>query len=233
MAPRIESIAIPSEDQRTFAGILKLPGAAVQALEVGLRKAVPTLERDALISELRREPSLGDIEDLESLVGAFLSLAGTAYAGGMPVEEVVDFVVGQLDSDEVIDLSESDRESLKAILYKLAKTESIQIVAKARQLLLANDRNFEKVKIVTDLRPVFSGDEMVIAGEVIIHQLTIQAQHNGRMETTFVALDSIDLASLHDEVARALSKDKSLRQFAKVSQTPMLTPAGDEGVQGQ
>ena len=226
MSSRIESIAIPAEDQRTFAGILKLPGDALQVLEVALSQAVPTLERDALISQLRQKPGLGDIADLESLVGSFLSLAGTAYAGGMSVEEVIDFVVDQIDNDDVIDLSDSERETLKAALARLAKTESIQIVAKTRQLLLANDRNFEKVKIITDLRPVFSGD-------VIIHQLAIQAQHNGRRETTFVALDSIDLASLHAEVTRALSKDKSIRQFAKISQTPILTPADEDGVESQ
>ena len=233
MSSRIESIAIPAEDQRTFAGILKLPGDALQVLEVALSQAVPTLERDALISQLRQKPGLGDIADLESLVGSFLSLAGTAYAGGMSVEEVIDFVVDQIDNDDVIDLSDSERETLKAALARLAKTESIQIVAKTRQLLLANDRNFEKVKIITDLRPVFSGDDLVIAGEGIIHQLAIQAQHNGRRETTFVALDSIDLASLHAEVTRALSKDKSIRQFAKISQTPILTPADEDGVESQ
>jgi hypothetical protein len=231
MASRIESIAIPAEDQRTFAGSLRLPDAALTALEAALHQAVPTLERDALIAQLRVEPVLGNIADLESLVGALLSLAGTAYAGGLSVEEVIDFVVDEIGNDDVIDLSDSDRESLKSILARLAKTESIEVVSKARQLLLANDRNFEKAKIITDLRPVFAGDDFSISGEVIVHQLTIQAQRNGRSEATFVALDSSDLAKLHAEVTRALAKDKSLRQFAKISKTPILTPVGEEGVQ--
>jgi len=224
---RTRRLEVPSEDQGILASLLRLSDPALQGLDLALSRARPSLEKDELISQLREEPNLADVGDLEQIVGALLSLAGTAYSTGVGLDEILDAVIAEIKRDEVVDLSESDAEILKGRLARLAKTRSVELVAKAGQLLRANDRSFQSVRVITDLRPICSGEDVKVAGAVIVHQLAIRALHNGRSETTYVALDSADLATLNSAVARALKKDRALRSFAITSDTPILTPTGE------
>jgi hypothetical protein len=177
------------------------------------------------LSQLRDEPGLATVDDLEQLVGTLLSLAGTAYSGGTSLHEIVDVVVSGIQDDNIVDLSDPDADTLKSLLNRLAETKAIEVTAKASQLLRANDRTFRSARIVSDLRPICTGEELSVAGAVIVHQLAIRATHNGRGETTYVTLDSVDLSLLHEAVARALAKDRVLRAFAATSNTPVLTPS--------
>jgi hypothetical protein len=207
-----------------LASFLRLSDPALDGLERALCQATPTLGKEELISQLREEPELADVVDLDQVVGSLLSIAGTAYSGGASINDILDAVIEGIKSDDVVDLTDSDAETLKGRLARLASTKSIELGAKAIQLLRANDRSFHSVRIVTDLRPICSGDGADVAAAVIVHQLAIRSSHNGRNETVYIALDSIDLGVLSASISRALKKDKSLREFVGASGTPILTP---------
>jgi hypothetical protein len=221
----IRSVEIPDEEQGVLAGFLKLSDLALEGLEQALRRATPTLDTEALISQLRAEPTLADVSDLTEVVGTLISIAGTSYSAGTNVDETLDVVIKSIKDGDIVKLTDADAEILKGRLARLVKSTPVDIVAKASELLRANDRTFQSVRIATDLRPIYSGDNLTVAGGVIIHQFSINATHNGRRETTYYALDSIDLQALNAVISRAMKKDKALREYASAATTPILSPS--------
>jgi len=226
-ANRIKSLDIPDDEQGVLASLLRLSDPALDGLERALSQSVLTLDREDLISQLRKEPSLSEVGDLGEVVGALISIAGTAYSAGVSTDETIEVAIATIMDDDVVDLSDADAELLKARLARLAKSKPVELVAKASELSRTNDRSFRSARIASDLRPICIGDETQIAGAVILHQLSIRASRNGKGEATYFALDSADLAMLSAVILRAIQKDKALRQFAASTGTPILTPLED------
>ncbi len=225
---RINSIEIPADEQGTLASLLKLTDPALAGLERALSEAMPTLDRQALISHLRKEPDLAEVSDLDNIVSSLVSLAGTGYSWQVDTDVIVQAVVEEIKSDRVVELSDSDEEILRGRLARLSKSKCLELIAKGNILLRANDRTFRSAKVITDLRPICSGDDLKVAAGVIVHQLAIRASHNGKTDTIYFALDTEDLVSAGDVIARAIKKEKALREFADSSNTPILTPAAEK-----
>jgi hypothetical protein len=223
-SPRIRSVEIPDEEQGVFASLARLADPALEGLERALRDAIPTLDKQKLVSQLRRETLLAEVQDLEDIVGSLVSVAGTAYSGQVNIDEFADQVVDAIRNDRVIEITKAEANVLAERLKRLSKIPCIEIVAKGNSLLRANNQNFQSAQIVTDLRPVCLGDELNVSAGIILHQLAIRAFHNGEAETVYFTLDSEDLSSLSEVVARALRKERSLRQFADSTATPILIP---------
>lgn len=224
---RIQSLEIPGEDQDTLASLLKLSDPALRGLETAISQAKPTLYRDELVSQLRGEPSLAKVDELERIVESLIRIAGTSYSAEANIDEVIDAVIATVMHGNAVKLSDADVDNLKKLLIRLAKLKPIELIAKASILSRANDRSFRSVRIVTDLRPICSGEDVQVTGGVIVHELAIRASHNSNREWTYFALDSADLAKFQSAISRAIKKDKALREFANRSNTPILTPRAD------
>jgi hypothetical protein len=224
---RIQSVEIPAEEQGVLASLLRLSDPALNGLELTLSQARLTLDREELISQLREDPTLADVRDLEGIVGSLVNIAGTGYSAEVSTDEVVDAVMATIKKDDVVELTEADAEGLKQLLARLAKLKPIELIAKANELSRANERSFHSARIVTDLRPICAGEDVRVAGAVVVHQLSIRASRNGRRESTYFTLDSIDLADFSAVISRAVKKDKALREFANASNTPVLTPPAE------
>jgi hypothetical protein len=222
---RIRAVEIPPEEQGILASFLRLSDPALEGLEQALSHVTPTLDKDKLVSQLQAEPTLADVPDLADIVGSLISIAGTSYSAGVSADEVLDVVIASIKDDGVVELNDGDAKILKARLTRLVGSKPLDLVAKASELLRANDRTFQSVRMVTDLRPICLGDEPSVAGGVIVHQLAISASYNGRRETTYIVLDSIDLEAFNSVILRAKKKDKALREYARASSTPILSPS--------
>ena len=227
-APRIRSVEIPDEDQGVFASLARLADPALEGLERALGEATPTLDRKEFMLQLRREPALIEVPDLDEIIAALVSLAGTAYSGQVDIESFIKVVVEAILEDHVIELSDAEAMLLTERLKRLTKVECLAVIAKGNVLLRANGQNFLSASIVSELRPVFLGDDLKISAGLVLHQLAIRASHNGRSETTYFALDSEDLVSLREAVTRAIDKERSLRDFANRSAIPVLIPPAGE-----
>jgi hypothetical protein len=225
---RIRSVEIPEDEQSVIAQLARLTDPALEGLERALGHASPTLDRENLISQLRREPILAEVADLDEIVASLVNVVGTAYSGHVKTSDFVQVVVEEIQNDHVIELSDSDAQVLRDRLTRLAGSACLELIAKGNLLLRANDRNFRSAQITTDLRPVCIGEELKVSGGLILHQLAVRATHNGRSETAFFVLDSEDLTALKRVVSRAFKKEKALRDLAAKSGTLILTPASDE-----
>lgn len=221
---RIQLLEIPSEEQGMLASLVRLSDQSLGELESALREVKPTLDKEILISQLRENPGLARVSDLDGIVASLINIAGTAYSAGVDTDDVINAAIQTIRSDDVVELSDEESETLRLRLASLEKLEAVQLIAKASELLKANERTFHSVRIVSDLRPICLGEDTKIGGAVIVHQLAVRSTRNGRREVTFFALDSTDLKELNEVIFRAIKKDKALRDLAVCSKTPVLSP---------
>jgi hypothetical protein len=103
-------------------------------------------------------------------------------------------------------------EVLSQRLTELLETKSIAISAKAYSLVIADAAPFNDVRIVSDIRPVFSGKDEALefTGSIIVHHLRIEVGGDGNDQ--YSALTTSDLQQLKKTVDRALEKDRRLRE---------------------
>ncbi len=224
---RIQLLEIPSEEQGTLASLVTLSSEALVELGSALSAVKPTLDKEVLISQLRENPSLARVLDLDRIVASLINIAGTAYTAGVDTDDVIDAAIQTIKSDDVVELSEEEAETLRLRLSNLEKLPAIELIAKASELLKANERTFHSARIVSDLRPICLGEDTRIAGAVIVHQLAVRSSRNGRREVIYVALDSSDLTDLNEVILRAMKKDRVLRELADCSKAPILSPPVD------
>jgi hypothetical protein len=221
---RVQTLDIPDDEQGVLASLARLSDPTLEGLEHAINQIIPTLDRSTLLAQLSAEPDLASVPDLRAIISSLVNVASTSYSAGIGLDTLLDSVIATLKSDEVVTLSDEDAANLRKRLAVLTKSKAIEVIAKAGELGKENDRSFILARIVSDLRPICVGEELEVAGAVIVHQLSIRAARNGENELTFFALDSQDLIALHDVVARAVKKDRVLRQFASGATTPVLTP---------
>lgn len=207
-----------------MASLARLTDPTLNELDSALREVTPTLLREDLIAQLRRNPALAAVSDLESIVGTLISIAGTASSVGIDTSEVIEAAIQTIKSDDVIDLSDEDAEILKKRLISLEKQTPIALIAKASELLKASERVFQSVKLISDLRPICLGEDASVGGAVIVHQLAIRSTRNGRRESTYFAMDSLDIKELNEAVAAAVKQDRALRELAACSKLPVISP---------
>jgi len=221
---RIQLLEIPSEEQGMLASLVRLSDQSLGELESALKEVKLTLDKEILISQLRKSPALANVSDLDGIVASLVNIAGTAYSAGVDTGDVIEAAIQTIKDDDVLELSDEDAETLKVRLSSLEKLEAIELIAKASELLKSNERTFHSVRIVSDLRPICLGKDAKIGGTVIVHQLAIRASRNGRREATYIALDSTDLTEFNEVIVRAMKKDKALRELAVCSNAPVLSP---------
>ena len=94
---------------------------------------------------------------------------------------------------------------------RVLAAEAIVVLAKTMDLQFAHERVFQRVRIISDIRPVFGdeSDPTPIAASVS-HELVLTVFRNQNHEEVHVALDSEDLEALMQHAERALAKDAEL-----------------------
>jgi hypothetical protein len=225
---RIRSVEVPDDEQGTLISLVRLADPALDVLDSALCEAAPTLDRQELIARLRREPLLAEVSDLDEIVSSLVNVVGTAYSGRISIELLAQAVVEAIQNDHIVDLSETDARILLSRLVRLGKSPCLEVIAKANLLSRDNERSFRSAQIVSDFRPVYSGEDLHVAGGLIMHTLSFRSIHNGRAETLYITMDSADLLTMREVITRAIRKDGVLREFLANSKTQILTPASDE-----
>ena len=217
-------LEIPKEEQVLLGSVLKLSSSGIEGLELAMSQIPPTLVQESLVAQLKKNPDLASVSDLEGILSALINVAGTAYSAGASTDDIVNAAVATMKDDDVVELSDAEAEALKERLKRLERLRPLELLAKGSQLIKASERTFLSAKIYSDLRPIFVGEEAQVAGAVVVHQFAVRSVRNARREYTYFMLDSTDLAELQEVISRAIKKDKALRDLAACSTTPVLSP---------
>jgi hypothetical protein len=117
-------------------------------------------------------------------------------------------------ADDVVTKKWVGKESHDILQLRLAELLQLPVVAvsaKAFSLSVGDESPFSDVRILSDVRPIFSGSEgdLELSGSVVVHHLVIEV--NSPSDDLYCALSTADLLKLKRTVERALEKDKKLR----------------------
>lgn len=224
------SVTIPRAQVPALRQLLLLSKEQADELLSALRAEAPSLLLGTMARRLARAISL-PTEDLTAILMMLASMYLASQASSKPREQ---FVVASIDAakqlDELGSLEVDWTAAQQRINELLSCDQSLGITAKAVGVTADHERTYHRSRILTDMRPIFGDDVSKPAAAVIVHTLRVSYLSNRSSENAafFVAMDSLDLQDLRDQIDRALEKEKATVQSLAAIGLPVLKP-GDEG----
>jgi len=156
-------------------------------------------------------------DDLRTIKDALFPLYMASAGGNVSASKYVDDVIESLKEDRQDHTawihSEEAVSKFKNRLLQLLNISSLQLIAKAHDVLLEHEQTFASARVVSDIRPIF-GEKVEDApiAAVIVHMLNIvYYQASERREIVF-ALDTKDIPYLLDVLERAQTKTERLKE---------------------
>lgn len=222
-------IRIPEEYERGFIEIRALDEAQVAAFLSALEDEPPTLKREDLQSRVASKVD-GVIasEELDRIIETLSSLYGLRDNMGIQtVSEFADIVCEAMDLSDVEELwfeDEEERASFKERLISLLNVDSLDVAARAVDLLNEHEHTIHgKGRVLSDIRPIFGSDpEAPPKGAVVTHELKLSYHEDRRVKEFFITLDSAQVDELIDVLERAKIKGESLKRMLGESGVPHI-----------
>lgn len=220
---------IPEQYERGFIEIRQLREDQVRELVSALEGALPTRNRADLQKavEEKMPPDLSD--DLGELMETLISLYALRDSMGLEVQNFVEVVDEMMDESYIEELNfanEEDRERFNAKLKRLLSVDSLEIAARAADILYERERTIHGIpRIFTDIRPVFGADPKGgPRGAVLVHTLKIRYHEGREVKELFLGLDTEHVNELIGVLERANSKAEALKQYLDEKDLPYIDP---------
>jgi hypothetical protein len=168
-------------------------------------------------------PDVGP-RDSRSMALALVSLAAQRWRWE-PVE------LGRLVSESPdLDVPEENREDFARVVRDLVELDSLRTMAQALDVMSQQEHVFQRVRILTDIRPIFEEDASVgPSAAVVMHTLRLEHLTDGRVESINVSLDEQDLSDLRAALDRAVDKADTLRDVVARAELPQFELKSDDG----
>jgi hypothetical protein len=183
-------------------------------------KLEPTLKPKILVSTITAKLSTITTQDIEPVINTIASLSFARMSMEKSVSAFSADIVEALEESEhkPQGLNESNRDSFVEHLAKLLDIPAIRISSKSDELLHQHEHALSKVRIITDIRPVFGEDATNFPdAAVLIHMLKITYIQEDSLKDFFVAMDSNDIKLLREALDRAEKKAESLKSILNKS----------------
>jgi hypothetical protein len=104
---------------------------------------------------------------------------------------------------------------VEAAFKQLLTVPVVRLVSIALDLMYEHENLLQSVRVITDIRPVFSEDADLIEGSVVSHTLRLRYDSTEGDHSISIAMDEADIRELERQCKRALLK----AQTAKVLMT--------------
>jgi hypothetical protein len=214
--------------QANLLAVARLDEAAVEQLLAKLPSMLPSFLSDDFAEDLAKLLPLWTKASINQVLPTLAGLCLMRTKVAQPVESFVNSVVdaarkGSSGTDK--QLSEAEEKVLRERLVSFLKLQSLDISAKAYDVLTSHQRAFLECRIFTDVRSIF-GDDVAQgpAAAVIVHKLKFEYRQDTQTRDVYFALDSKDLKVLADVVKRAQDKDEALRKKLLGANIPFIEP---------
>lgn len=213
-------IQIPKPIEAGLAELFNLSDDVRLQLISEMSKHEPTLKLKTLVSNIKAK--LGEIadQDIESIVSTIASLSFARMSMEKSVSEFSSDIVEALEESELKpqSLDDNSRAPFTRHIAELLDIPAIRISSKSDELLHQHEHALSKVRIITDIRPVFGGESTgAPEAAVLIHMLKITYIQEDGLKDFFVAMDSNDIKLLRDALDRAEKKAESLKSVLNKS----------------
>jgi len=190
---------------------------------------MPEAELAAFLLSIERFPqSIPTIEgiaseDLQQAKESLDNMYGIRAYYDIPLEQFIDDICDALREHK--ELTHQDEPGFRDRLARLLDIDALVVAAKATALQQENERNFCRVRIVTDARPVYAnGASEPPAAMVITHTMKLSYHEGagGHIKDFYVSLTTEELSEVADGLKRAEAKAKSLRETFAAARVKFL-----------
>lgn len=157
----------------------------------------------------------------QSIKEAAFSLLISRAAGRIPTDDFVDELCRTLSSSGIVETARLD--TLRSRIVTILNISSLDLVARAHDVLLEHHQTFSSARTVTDVRPIF-GNEVAQGpvGAVLVHMLSMVYYCAGSRNNFVLALDDKDVDALMEVLVRAKAKSEALRNTIQSSDLPYI-----------
>ena len=199
--------------KRGLREIALLPESAFEEFLAALKAVRLEIGQDRILADVKIA-SLADGGELAK--AAIMALVVSGGQRGVSVPGLVSRTITALASDGSLDAEQSD--VLRKRITVVLGIESLGLVVKAQDVLVAHARTYARARILSDIRPVFGNDVSAQPpAAVIVHMLNMIYNRAGRRENFTVALDEKDINQLIEVLERARVKNKTLKEIIEKS----------------
>jgi|SRR6516225_769391 len=159
--------------------------------------------------------------NIEPIKEAAFSLVMSRAGSRISIAAFVDRLIEGISPSP--DLNDTELQTLRQRATDILSIETLDLIARAHNVLIEHLGTFTAARIVSDVRPVF-GDDVSIGplGAVFVHMLSIAHRSAGRRENFVVALDESDVDQLIEVLQRAKSKATTMRSALANSSIPYI-----------
>lgn len=203
-------ITIPDGHAAGFSKIIALSADDSILVAAALEKAksVKIIDLMALIRSAL--PSLKPI-DVREIAAALLSLYSARTNMDLSIDAFVAELLIAAKAADSSDATTGAQETRGTVLKNLLSVRPLSMFSKARGIHTDHENVFCRVRILTDLRPVFDADiKQEPAGFVMAHVLNLGYHHAGEHTNLHIAMDREDIDTLIAALERAKQKAASV-----------------------
>lgn len=210
---------IPDAYRAGFAKIKKLSSTDVEALAAGLDKSPPTGGLKGMVATVYELVPALKKEDAEDIVRTLYSLYVIRGDADIPLTVTISELISAMRATgkESLVLSEEEENGFQNKMGKLLSLNAVAVATKVEQLKADYPKTFYAVKILTDIRPIFTKPEQQPVGGAITHMLKIEYHEEGEHREFYVALDAGDLQKMKTVLQRAEAKESSLKSLIRAA----------------
>ncbi|WP_254563307.1 hypothetical protein [Oscillatoria sp. HE19RPO] len=177
----------------------------------------PLLQIEEITHAVANQVTQLDVNQSEKIIAFLLSLSGLFNDSDFYPQEFVDSLLEFLRTSpefcEKFDDFHLQRFSQR-LLRVMEQGGVLAVLSKAANVIFEQERIFLKARVISDIRPIFDRDiEKGPDSATIIHTLKLEYRQANQSKEFFLALDSIDIKQIQEQLNRAEKKAELLRQL--------------------
>jgi hypothetical protein len=223
----MEELQIPEKFKSGFKLLISIDSRTVEEFIDAFKQAQPSRIND-LVSAVTSRVNTLTIEEVKDVIETLISLYNLRdylqENNDASTDEVIEKISQSVQNDEELNITDEQKQEFEKRLATFLGFDAVlSFTSKAIEVIRDHERLFTNSRVHTDMRPVFESDlEDSPAGVAIVHMLKIEyADLDGKHEF-FVALDSVDLEQLREQLDRAERKTKAIELMLNRSNIPYL-----------
>ena len=220
-------LRVPKSQEPALARMATLDDAEERRLDEALRDSVPGYSIQALATQVREKSHIEDAPELVRLLAMLYAVRDRERVEPSDFLLEVERAARATNRPELVDPG-VDWPSIRARIGRLLQSESLGVTAKAFDVLSEHERMFCGARVLTDMRPIFaSSTNRPPQAFVLVHELRISYHEGDELKSVYIAMDSDDIRSLRDILARASEKEASL-EVLSTKTAPLLKARSHE-----
>jgi hypothetical protein len=215
--------------RRALAELTQLDVKTIEEFRVALEASSFTIRRrDFAATMASAVPSTRT--DIEGITSALMFLLSYRISQ-TNLEQFADDVVADMQDAQAGDscIEPESGPALKDRLLTFLQIDALQLRSKASELISEDAKVFQSSRIITDMRPIFSGkNTLELSGGLIVHILKLQFYTATGANETYVSMDDDDLRELKQVIERAQQKSQLLRAHLMHSKLIDFNPGAND-----